>query len=251
MVAIGTLLIAGCSPNIEKLKDKQDIEGLIKALEYGRDSEVWWAALEALVEIGEPSVEPLIETLEDEDRIVRGRAELALGKIRDERAVEPLINSFRDGDDEAAWALVWIGEPAIKPLIDVLKDKANVIVIELITSEIFERVFSRQEPEIMEILKQFKQYEEVVNILSGKTKTKPLNSAEILVMIGEPSVKPLIETLKDKDDDVRCVVAWILGEIGDKRAIESLTEALNSEDDNVRDLAVEALEKIKYKMTLE
>ncbi len=37
VIAISVLLIGGCTPNIEKLQNKQDVESLIKALNYEPD----------------------------------------------------------------------------------------------------------------------------------------------------------------------------------------------------------------------
>lgn len=117
--------LMGCAPNIDKLKDKQDIEGLIKALEYGTDSDIRQDAIGALIEIGKPAIEPLIKALKADDWEVRKSAAWALGKIGDERAVEPLIEVLGDKDVDvryiAAWALTEIGEPAVNSLIDVLK----------------------------------------------------------------------------------------------------------------------------------
>jgi len=96
-------------PNIEELKARKDVKGLIRALKN-----IWWdvrkeAAL-ALGEIGdEKAVEPLIEALKDSSWSVRWSAAFALEKIGDERAVEPLIEALKDNDSlvrlEAACAL--------------------------------------------------------------------------------------------------------------------------------------------------
>ncbi len=40
----------------------------------------------------------------------------------------------------------------------------------------------------------------------------------------KPNVGKLVAALKGKDEDTRREVAWILGEIGDSRAIKSLEE---------------------------
>jgi len=53
-------------------------------------------AAEALKEIGEPAVKPLIEKLKNGDWKVRIKAVIALGKIRDPQAVEPLIERLKD-----------------------------------------------------------------------------------------------------------------------------------------------------------
>jgi len=81
-------------------------------------------AAKALVTLGEFSVEPLIGVLKDENLDIRRMAASILGQIKDPRAVDPLVAAL---DDEhrnvrmmAAWSLAQIGEPAVKPLIDVL-----------------------------------------------------------------------------------------------------------------------------------
>jgi HEAT repeat protein len=79
---VGVLLISGCAPNIEKLENKQDIEGLVKALDY-KNLGIRISASDALVRLGEPAIEPLINSLRDEDVDVRIRAAEALGKLGD------------------------------------------------------------------------------------------------------------------------------------------------------------------------
>ncbi|MCD6215119.1 MAG: HEAT repeat domain-containing protein, partial [Candidatus Desulfofervidus sp.] len=141
-------------PNVERLREKKDVKGLIKAL---RHEDVRKEAAEALVNIGEPAVEPLIQALKDEYSDVREEAARALGRIGDKRAVEPLINALKDEDSdvrmEAAEALdqmgwkpgyvtekayylvakkewdeaVKLGEPAVEPLINALKDEASSV----------------------------------------------------------------------------------------------------------------------------
>ena len=112
---------------IEKLIEREDIEGLIRALK-DRYAFVRSAAAEALGRIGDRrAVEPLIEALEDSDPHVRWSAALALNEIGDERAVEPLIKALKDSDAgvraNAAEALGRIGdERAVEPLIKALKD---------------------------------------------------------------------------------------------------------------------------------
>ncbi len=116
-------------PNIEKMKARGDVQGLIKALGYKTrgvdfqtESKIRHAAAGALVEIGAPAVEPLLVALRNEDMAVRYRAAYALGDIGDRRAVEPLIAALKDayGDVRraAATALGKIGDlRAVEPLL--------------------------------------------------------------------------------------------------------------------------------------
>jgi HEAT repeat protein len=57
------------------------------------------ASVEQLLPIGRPSVEILIEYLEDDDWVVREAAADLLGKIGDVRAVEPLMTRLRVDKD--------------------------------------------------------------------------------------------------------------------------------------------------------
>jgi len=70
--------------------------------------------------------------LTNENATVRKEAAYVLGKIKDERAVGPLIEALILDLDmvvrkEVAWALENIGEPAVEPLIEVLKDEDSVV----------------------------------------------------------------------------------------------------------------------------
>lgn len=145
-------------PNVDKLKAKDDVKGLIKALKY-KDSSVRQAAAEALGAIGAPAVEPLIATirrpgvnlgwitevvrvllmigdsaiesliaaLRDKDIMVRIMAALALSHTGDRRAIEPFIAALKDEHAmvrlSAAEALGKMGDPrATGPLSAALED---------------------------------------------------------------------------------------------------------------------------------
>ena len=195
-------------PNVEKMKARRDVNGLIKALRYRKDKGVRQAAAEALVKIGAPAVEPLIAALKDKDSDVRYAAAKALGEIKDPRAVEPLIAVPKDYYSGVRYAvteaLVKIGAPAMEPLIAALKDK------------------------------------------DSKDSDVRQAAAEALGEIKDPrAVEPLIAALKDEDSDVRAAAAYALGEIKDPRAVEPLIAALKDGDSDVRKAAAKALGEIK------
>ncbi len=112
-----------------KIRDERVLDPLILQL---RNDEFKDDAIDALVALGEPSVEKLISVLRDKDENVRKRAVRALGKIKGNDAIDPLIAMLSDKDWEtrllAAAALESIGDErgreAIKPL---LKDPDMVV----------------------------------------------------------------------------------------------------------------------------
>ncbi len=118
-------------PDVDKLKTKRDVPGLIRALNYKGDYERGRAA-QYLGEIGDKrAIEPLINTL---NKAGGGNAYVqkvaaALGRLGDPRAVEPLIAAlykFRwclTGPDDMARALGQLCDPrAVDPLIERLRD---------------------------------------------------------------------------------------------------------------------------------
>ena len=107
-------------PNVEKMRAKDDVKGLLKALK-SNELRVLGAVEDALEDIGHRTSEPFIEALKDKDAGVRSGAAWILGNIKDARAQEPLIEALKDKDKDVRWlavtALGDIGdERAIDPI---------------------------------------------------------------------------------------------------------------------------------------
>jgi HEAT repeat protein len=235
------------------------VEPLIGALK-DRSKDVRRSAALALGKIRDArAVEPLIDALKDRSKDVRGSAALALGEIGDKRAVLPLIGSLKDSywwvrrraalalekigwkprsqDEMIAYLLALekrdelakIGEPAIEPLIRVLKDwdqdvrRSAALTLGRIG-----------EPAV----------EPLIGALKDRNKDVRKSVALALGRIGEPAVEPLIGLLKDSSSSVRWIAASALGEIGDKRAVLPLIGSLEDSDENVRQEAASALGEI-------
>jgi len=95
------------------------VESLLQNL-HDQNAKVRQGVVEALGWIGDQrAVEPLIQALGDPDAEVRKRAACALGSTGDGRAVEPLMQALKDQDVEvgehAAWALERIGDARALP----------------------------------------------------------------------------------------------------------------------------------------
>lgn len=120
-------------PNIEKMKAKRDVKGLIKALGYQRDAGVRKGAAMALGELKDSrAIEPLIAALKDRYYDVRQVVIKALEEIADARAVEPLIAALKGGDSgvrkAAVNALVKLGDArALDAIIAALKDSDKAV----------------------------------------------------------------------------------------------------------------------------
>src|SRR5262249_39272063 len=112
-----------------KIRDERVLDPLMLQL---RNDEFKDDAVNALVELGSPCVSKLVAALKDKDEQVRKCAVLALGRIKDVEAINPLIQMLSDQDWftrlTAAAALESIGDErgreAITPL---LKDPDMVV----------------------------------------------------------------------------------------------------------------------------
>lgn len=114
-------------PNIGKMKERKDVKGLIKALQY-KEPDVRVRAAEALGEIGDPlAVNHLITTFRfDKDNSVQAAAKNALVKIG-VPSVIPLFKLFVNFTDYNLQAVVTklileIGDRAVEPLIVEVND---------------------------------------------------------------------------------------------------------------------------------
>ncbi len=119
---------------IRQKNDTKAIEALIerfrsKGIYTGYDMDL--PAINGLYEIGYATVEPLVKCLDNEDTRVRANAIYALGKIGDERAVQPLINHLPAASLEMrsriSDALIKTGRASIPALIDLLDSKDREI----------------------------------------------------------------------------------------------------------------------------
>ena len=87
-------------------------------------------AREALVVLGKPAVEPLVQALGNEDRWVRWEAAKALSSIIDPSAATALSKALGDERPGVRWlaaeALIALGADALEPLLRSLLNPANV-----------------------------------------------------------------------------------------------------------------------------
>jgi len=221
-------------PNIEKMKEKGDVNGLIKALSHENLEIVKDAAaalgqigdaravepliaslkhfevefsLTTLKQIGEPAVQPLISALKGDDADVRRYVAWTLGKIRDPRYVEPLIAALTDKEVKvrhgAVNGLGMFGDPrAIEPLIATINDTD-----ENIRASVVDALGNIRDPRVVE---------------------------------------PLIAALKDKSSVVRWYSARVFEKRCDLRAMDPLTYILNNTDEE-KDVR-KAADNARYKL---
>ncbi len=197
------LIRAGTARVLGILKDGRAVTPLVNAL-HDEDTRVQRAAIEALgLFRTRLAVQPLIECLRtsQDDRVVTGCA-VALGRIGDARAVEPLIALLRQPHlravMEAARSLAQLGDPrAIEPLIDVLRR----YIVE-------KTAYIHDEYERLQILLH-------QSAMHGQAHGDvPEFITAMLVRFGEAAVGPLAQALDDPLPALRMYAEVTLGQLG-------------------------------------
>lgn len=188
---------------IEATGSPRYVEALVEALD-DEEKSIREAVVNALVAIGQPSVEPLIAAMEDQLDAGLVEAARALGLIGDSRACEPL-SRFLEGEEgrifvkeAAAVALGKIGgKCALDILIKSLEDPRNQIY-----------------------------------------------TVQGLAASGSVALDHLIAALGDSSWRIRAGVAEALGQIKDPRSVDALLECLLDDDTTVQLGAIKALAEI-------
>lgn len=235
-----------------KIGDPRAVEPLMQMLLQNKT--VYRDSLkQALISIGAPAVEPLIETLQNTDPYLQEFAISALGEIKDPRAVSPLIAMLKESNNHIPVykALVNIGEPSVVMLIETLQDGdieaagyAAKALGEIKDARAVEPLISALNNEdfyyrdwVATSLGQIgdpKAIEPLITSLKGYYAAIQDAAKEALVGFGAIAVEPLIASLTNNDPGVRKYSVLALGEIKDDRAVEPLIAALNDEDYYVR-----------------
>ena len=221
----------------------QALKEEIQTLEEGEHENLRYEAVESLGLIEEirqtgEAIEPLIKALrEDESPSVRIRAAQMLAFVKDPRIIERLGQAMEDNEYSeslnarvqqwAAFALSKIGnERALETLTQALKHKKSDV--RFYAAEALDQIDWKPMDDT-----------EKTHYLIAKKKFGEV------ARLRDPPIEPLIQALKDESDNVRQMAAYALGDIGDVRALEALTQAKENKSWFVRGAVNGALKKIE------
>lgn len=207
-----------------------------------------WAAL--LKSMYEPlGVAPLIAALKSQDREVRNAAARALGKIKDRRAVEPLIICLKDNgaSQDLVEALeIMYDSRSVEVLIPVLKSRDYNCRLLAIRA--------------LKAIKDTRAIESLIAALMDEESGIHGEAAYALKDIdpnwrnteAAKNAAPIfIAALKDDQYTTRVAAANALREIRDSRAVESLIDALRDTERGVVFAAANALGEIKDRRAIQ
>lgn len=258
-------LIKPKNENVQRLKDRGDVEGLIRAL-YDRfdperrrmavialgeisdarsveplssmildtDFRISFEAAKALSCIGAPALESLCAALKSNYDDVRNIAAKSLGQLNDPRAIGPLCEALKNTDrgifNEAANTLILMGEPVVTTLCNVFAHSYGESRFKAI--QVLQEI---GEPAIEPLLVCLKDVQIGNRIFAAEALGKSGN---------EFVVEPLCKALKDREPLFIQQVAVALGNLGNAQAIEPLRRLINHSSFQVRHAAIEALAKM-------
>ncbi len=233
LVLVMLFTLMGCG---RKTQEEEEMERYMREVKGGEERDRQ-AVRKAFQQIGgRKNVEGLIELLKHENPIVRMEATKALGELGDERVIEPLIQSWGDTSvvyRRAEKALKAIGEPAVQPIIEALKDE-NKDVRSGAAIMLADMCEKRAVEPLIEALK-----DEVEDVRG--------HAAYALSRIGDKKAfKPVVDALNStKDSVVRSYIIQSLGRLGNKGTIDLLRKLFKeSKDDSLRLSAASALIKL-------
>lgn len=184
------------------------------------------------------AVPALLDALKGEFYTVRARAAIALGRIGDGQAVKPLFLALKDPEDEvrigACLGLGYLKDPStFDEITEVLLDDPKIEVRQAAAKALGNTQHPAAVPYLMEALRDpFWWYEREMQ--AG-------DLFDSIEKMGKMAVEPLIGALKDPEGAVRKYAAYLLGRIGDPRAIEPLGMALYDLHHDVGKTSAEAL----------
>ena len=230
------------------------VQEQLEKLQY---SETWQEKREVIrtlemAEVCDPIIiQPLIVTAQKgTHRILRRTAVRLLGKIGDPKAVEPLIivllkTQTSDVRVAAAQALGQIGDiRAVGYLVKVLEDVNEETIVREGAAEALGKIRDGKSvkpltkvmgdhnedqglcQKVMEALSKIATEEAISTLVTALGRGLDEKSSELLKDIGRPAVIPLIAALNGDNEGIMWKAVTILGEIGDKMAVEPLIALL-------------------------
>jgi len=239
------------------IEDPSAIDPLVETLHDSNPS-VRLAVLESLNDLGisNKHVEEISKCLKNSDPRIRELAVLLLGK-GGESSVEPLLSVINDNVREVRVASIHSliellskipqsrSEDVRKEISEKIRDIQNIadIVIEILEKS--ENTSTRRNVVwVLGQLADIRGIRVLIKILEEGTPEERRLASTSLMKIPQ-SAKELASRIKHPDEEVRRLICWILGEIGDPSVKHAIEDVMEDPSDKVRSMAFQAMFKLK------
>lgn len=239
---------------------------LLDAMKHPENFNPYWVA-GSLARIGPPAVELLVAALKDPDENVRAVAAEALGRIRDPRAIEPLMVLLKQEPPEppagaskkvglvltvvltvptaVSRALANLDRERVLPLVEAAMNDPAPLVRRRAAATLGALGGEECQPLLLAALKDKDAgvRADAAAGLGGNARVGVICLSDSRV--APEAVEPLMEALNDEAPEVRLAAAYALREAGDDRAVLALRRVLDDPYPGVRLTAICALGNIK------
>lgn len=228
---------------IDSLEKVQDIDSLLTALKF-KDSTVISMTALALGRIGDKrALDPLMVLLGERYSDVKIAAATALGQIGDERAVNPLVKTMLEHSESNVVNVFNAAQDALERI-------GKQDIVELFTSALNDDNHSYQcvAAKVLGNSGDARAVELLIASLNDGNRGVRYQAAEGLGKLKDSrAVEPLIQALHHDMTGGCSAAAKALGEIGDERALEPLMTAFPGWYEYDKWIVQEAINKIRFK----
>ncbi len=201
-------------------------------------------SVNACMDTESSKLQKLIKQTQAQDKSVRKKAVIALGRLNKPETVDALINSLKDEDSyiraPAAKALgLMEAEKAVAPLIAALNDP-----------EVQVRMSAAQ---ALGRLKDNKALTPLMQVLENE-RLEHIRAAAVTALgkLGHPDAIPvLIKSLEDSSSSISGSAAEALANFNDPEVVKALQKSLNAPDSFVRGIVANSLGKLLYQQASE
>jgi len=222
-----------------RIRDGRAMRPLLGALDEV-EPELVEAVFSALVSMGAPTIDLLTEALSDGRETIAATAAWALGQIGDPRALEPLVAALRHPmpavQQAAAHALGSLHlADAVEPLV-------SALVAGCPSEPAIAALAAIGEAAVPALIASARHYDSV---------EATTFIAQALARIGAPAIEPLLSLLAEGNNRPRplgplLAAADALGRLGDGRAVEPLVRLFARSDPVLRQVIVQALDRLGW-----
>ncbi|MDR5675018.1 MAG: HEAT repeat domain-containing protein [Armatimonadota bacterium] len=241
---------------VQQAADAGAVDGLIRVLGR-RERTLQNAASQALVRIGAPAVRPLLETfkdrnlrrrvhnqvlriiedikgravepllgaLEDENQYVRAYAVALLGRLGDERAVEPLVRLFLTDARLQETVVNTLPRLEERGVLEAPSGDRDVQLPKEVAAA-FRKLAST--PEALQALR--------AAVAGGNPKVRKFALRALFEVEGARARETLLGLLRDEDTEVQRLAIRLLGKLHDKTVIEPLLALLKGANPQVEEV---------------
>lgn len=240
MIFISLALFFSFYNKIFATSQDQQLQDLINIIAENKNPEKKIDAINKLGELkSSKSITYLIDIMNNtkEKNQIRVAAVRALGKTGDIRAIDPIINLWRQIEVMFLFAM---GEPFIEALRDIGDPVVGLLIFRLKNGD---RNARSEAAYLLGRIGAPRAVEPLIEALYDKDQEIFNEAGCALHKIGEPAIKSLIIVLNGNNKKLKLRATMLLGGIGGKDVVEPLIGVLNNENPKVRYWAAYALSR--------